>query len=46
MTETGLINEVHINQKAIAITFDDGPNPVYTLEVMDIFSHVQGKDIQ
>ncbi|WP_046175961.1 polysaccharide deacetylase family protein [Domibacillus indicus] len=33
-----LINEVKTSKKAIAITFDDGPNPVYTPQVLEIFS--------
>lgn len=38
-----LINQVDTNEKAIAFTFDDGPNPVYTPQVLDIFAAVGGK---
>ncbi|MEH7095749.1 polysaccharide deacetylase family protein [Neobacillus vireti] len=38
-----MINEVSTSQKAVAITFDDGPNPSYTPEVLDIFAKAEGK---
>ena len=38
-----MINEVSTSQKAVAITFDDGPNPIYTPEVLDIFAKAEGK---
>lgn len=38
-----LIHQVPTTRKAIAITFDDGPNPVYTPQVMEIFRKAQGK---
>ncbi|MBT2657144.1 polysaccharide deacetylase family protein [Bacillus sp. ISL-18] len=38
-----MINEVSTSQKAVAITFDDGPNPIYTPEVLDIFAKAGGK---
>ncbi|MEH7492290.1 polysaccharide deacetylase family protein [Neobacillus niacini] len=38
-----MINEVPTSQRAVAITFDDGPNPVYTPQVLDIFSEAKGK---
>jgi peptidoglycan-N-acetylglucosamine deacetylase len=38
-----MINEVSTSQRAVAITFDDGPNPVYTPQVLEIFSEAQGK---
>lgn len=38
-----MINEVPTAQKAVAITFDDGPNPVYTPQVLEIFSEAKGK---
>ncbi|MBM7654969.1 polysaccharide deacetylase family protein [Neobacillus cucumis] len=43
MTKQSLINEVNTSEKMIAVTFDDGPNPVYTTQLLDIFSEVQGK---
>ena len=43
MTELTMINEVSTSQKAVAITFDDGPNPIYTPEVLDIFAKAEGK---
>jgi peptidoglycan-N-acetylglucosamine deacetylase len=38
-----LINEVSTSQKVVAITFDDGPNPIYTAQVLDIFREAEGK---
>ncbi|WP_421378277.1 polysaccharide deacetylase family protein [Bacillus salacetis] len=38
-----LINQVHTTKKAVAITFDDGPNPVFTPQVLEIFQKVNGK---
>lgn len=38
-----MINEVPALQKVIAITFDDGPNPIYTPQVLEIFSEAGGK---
>lgn len=33
---TGVITEVKTNVKAMALTFDDGPHPVYTPQLLDI----------
>lgn len=38
-----LIHHVPTSRKAVAITFDDGPNPIYTPQVMEIFRKAQGK---
>jgi peptidoglycan-N-acetylglucosamine deacetylase len=38
-----MINEVPTSQKVVAITFDDGPNPTYTPQVLEIFSEAKGK---
>jgi peptidoglycan/xylan/chitin deacetylase (PgdA/CDA1 family) len=38
-----LINDVSTSQKVVAITFDDGPNPIYTAQVLDIFRESEGK---
>lgn len=38
-----MINEIPTLQRAVAITFDDGPNPVYTPQVLEIFSEAKGK---
>ncbi|WP_144554452.1 polysaccharide deacetylase family protein [Bacillus sp. X1(2014)] len=38
-----MINEVPTSRKAVAITFDDGPNPIYTPQVLEIFSETVGK---
>ncbi|TDK64182.1 polysaccharide deacetylase family protein [Bacillus salipaludis] len=43
MGEKSLLNEVPVPQKAVAITFDDGPNPIYTPQVLEIFSNAEGK---
>ncbi|WP_127534046.1 polysaccharide deacetylase family protein [Paenibacillus kobensis] len=36
-------HRVQTQHKAVAFTFDDGPNPVYTPQVLDIFREVGGK---
>ncbi|MCM3694186.1 polysaccharide deacetylase family protein [Neobacillus niacini] len=38
-----MINEINISQRVVAITFDDGPNPVYTQQILDIFAEAKGK---
>ncbi|OCT12039.1 polysaccharide deacetylase [Paenibacillus pectinilyticus] len=38
-----IIRHVSTTQKAIAFTFDDGPNPVYTPQLLDIFDEVSGR---
>ncbi|MFS0774474.1 polysaccharide deacetylase family protein [Neobacillus sp. 3P2-tot-E-2] len=38
-----MINEIPTSQRAVAITFDDGPNPIYTPQVLEIFSEAKGK---
>lgn len=37
-----IIQQVSTTQKAVAFTFDDGPNPVYTPQLLDIFDEVSG----
>jgi peptidoglycan/xylan/chitin deacetylase (PgdA/CDA1 family) len=37
-----IIQQVSTTQKVIAFTFDDGPNPVYTPQLLDIFDEVSG----
>ncbi|WP_410771254.1 polysaccharide deacetylase family protein [Fontibacillus sp. BL9] len=43
MPNVELIHEVNIKRKAVAFTFDDGPNPVYTPQVLEIFSEAGAK---
>lgn len=38
-----IIQQVSTTQKAVAFTFDDGPNPVYTPQLLDIFDEVSGR---
>ncbi|CAM3676776.1 polysaccharide deacetylase family protein [Marinicrinis lubricantis] len=38
-----IIHHVKTSTKAVAFTFDDGPNPVYTPQVLEIFKEVNGK---
>jgi peptidoglycan-N-acetylglucosamine deacetylase len=38
-----MITEIPTTQRVVAITFDDGPNPVYTPQVLEIFSEAKGK---
>ncbi|GGA40776.1 polysaccharide deacetylase family protein [Paenibacillus physcomitrellae] len=42
MAELSLINKVPTRGKAVAFTFDDGPDPLYTRQIMDIFREVNG----
>ncbi|MRN54919.1 polysaccharide deacetylase family protein [Paenibacillus sp. LC-T2] len=42
MVELRLINKVPTSKKVIAFTFDDGPDPLYTRQLMDIFQRVNG----
>src|SRR5690554_3517357 len=42
MGKFNIIHEVHTQHKVIAITFDDGPNSIYTQQVLDIFQEVSG----
>lgn len=38
-----IIDRLVIQEKAVAFTFDDGPHPLYTPQVLDIFAKCQGK---
>ena len=38
-----LIDRVDVPEKAIAFTFDDGPDPLYTPQVLDIFRKAGGR---
>ncbi len=38
-----MIEHVETPHKLVALTFDDGPNPVYTLNVLEILEKVSGK---
>lgn len=38
-----IIHQVTTRQKKVAFTFDDGPNPIYTPQVLDIFREAGGK---
>lgn len=38
-----MIQRVETPHKVVAMTFDDGPNPIYTLKVLDLFREVSGK---
>ncbi|CAM4370738.1 polysaccharide deacetylase family protein [Paenibacillus typhae] len=42
MVELRLINKVPTLQKVVAFTFDDGPDPLYTRQLMEIFQRVNG----
>lgn len=43
MTLPEVLNSVFVTEKAVAITFDDGPNPQYTTELLSIFRDEQVK---
>ncbi|MDM5208409.1 polysaccharide deacetylase family protein [Cytobacillus kochii] len=38
-----VIWEVNTNEKIISITFDDGPNPIYTPQILDVLSEYNAK---
>lgn len=43
MAKLSLLHQVQIQEKAVAFTFDDGPHPLYTKQLLDIFNRVNGK---
>jgi peptidoglycan/xylan/chitin deacetylase (PgdA/CDA1 family) len=43
MVQAALIDQVKTDHKVVAFTFDDGPNPIYTPQVLDIFKEVSGR---
>lgn len=43
MAKLSLIHKVPTQVKAVAFTFDDGPHPLYTEELLDIFHKINGK---
>ncbi|MCK6077675.1 polysaccharide deacetylase family protein [Paenibacillus silvae] len=42
MAEQSIIEQVSVQEKVVAFTFDDGPHPVYTPQVLDIFRRAGG----
>ncbi|XID94891.1 polysaccharide deacetylase family protein [Paenibacillaceae bacterium WGS1546] len=43
MQTADMITKIPTNERLIAFTFDDGPNPTYTPQLLDIFRAVGGK---
>jgi len=43
MAKLSLVHKVPTQQKVVAFTFDDGPHPLYTKELLDIFHKHNGK---
>lgn len=43
LSNATIITEINTSHKAVAFTFDDGPNPLYTPQVLEIFQEVSGK---
>jgi len=43
MVSPAILHRVPTTARAVAFTFDDGPNPVYTPQLLDIFRHVRGE---
>ncbi|WP_160031519.1 polysaccharide deacetylase family protein [Paenibacillus sp. An7] len=43
MTKLSIVHKVSTQEKVVAFTFDDGPHPLYTKQVLDIFRDVNGK---
>ncbi|MBU5355229.1 polysaccharide deacetylase family protein [Paenibacillus barcinonensis] len=42
MVKQSIIEQVTVQEKVVAFTFDDGPHPVYTPQVLDIFRRAGG----
>ncbi|PYE44548.1 polysaccharide deacetylase family protein [Paenibacillus barcinonensis] len=42
MVEQSIVEQVTMKEKVVAFTFDDGPHPVYTPQVLDIFRRAGG----
>lgn len=40
---SGVTYELHTQDKIVALTFDDGPHPVYTPQILDILDRYQAK---
>ncbi|WP_410771373.1 polysaccharide deacetylase family protein [Fontibacillus sp. BL9] len=43
MAKLSLVNRVPTREKAVAFTFDDGPHPLFTRQLLDIFRRANGK---
>ncbi|MBP1906006.1 peptidoglycan/xylan/chitin deacetylase (PgdA/CDA1 family) [Paenibacillus turicensis] len=43
LTKFSVLEQVSTEDKIVAFTFDDGPNPLYTRQLLDIFRAVGGK---
>ena len=43
MISPAILHRVPTTARTVAFTFDDGPNPVYTPQLLDIFRHARGK---
>lgn len=43
MTKLSIVHKVSTQEKVVAFTFDDGPHPLYTKQLLDIFHSVNGK---
>ncbi|WEG11871.1 polysaccharide deacetylase family protein [Pullulanibacillus sp. KACC 23026] len=43
MASKSTLAKIDTDELAVAITFDDGPNPIYTPQVLEIFDEVSGK---
>src|SRR4051812_37215172 len=43
MIDTGIVNNIPTKRKAVAFTFDDGPDPLYTPQILDIFRQAGAK---
>ncbi len=43
MVKPAMLHRVPTTAPVVAFTFDDGPNPRYTLQLLDIFRHALGK---
>ena len=43
MTPLSLVHQVPTDERVVAFTFDDGPDPLYTKQLLDIFHRVNGK---
>ncbi|CAH1220094.1 polysaccharide deacetylase family protein [Paenibacillus sp. JJ-223] len=43
MGKLSLVEQVNVGEKVVAFTFDDGPHPVYTYQLLEIFRGAGGR---
>lgn len=43
MVNIAMVEQESVREKVVAFTFDDGPHPVYTPQVLEIFRRAVGR---